>query len=320
VSGTARGLSPTQAGTLSFSPPQRLATLPWSNGSNHGIPAKGPGWLMVDNRGRFWLESDLDFNLYAANGRYLQTITPLDKMMNFYGFAAMEALPDGRIVLLERMESRLEQWGKDNYELRSKPGARLVVLKADGKVEMDKEEVDQLQPHSDYYAENGGVYSIHDDGTYQLVDSIGPPPKDRAFGDFASFAFNPERWQAHLRTLPVFRSESRAYHDINGNLHLDKGANAYLMGHFFVEGTGPLAERNGKIYYQVVCFDRAVFTNSVFVEDTARKGYALVELMASDKNPGRVHDHTLFVDEKGNLFEGVAQRDGYRIYEWKAIP
>jgi hypothetical protein len=312
--------SPVRAGVLSFSAPQRLATLHWCQGAHPGVPEKGPEWMVVDKHGRFWLESDLDFGLYAPNGRYLQTISPLDKLMNFYGFAAMEALPDGRIVLLERMESRLEQSSKDNFELRSKPGARLVVLKADGKVERDKEEVDALQPHSDYYTENGGVYSIHDDGTYQLLDSIGPPPKDKAFGNFASIAFNSERWQTHVSRLPVFRSESRGYHDINGNLHLDKGVNAYLMGHFFVEGTGPLAERNGKIYYQVVCFDHAVFTNSVFVEDSARKKYILVELMASDKEPERVHGHALFVDEKGNLFEGVAQRDGYRIYEWKILP
>ena len=97
---------------------------------------------------------------------------PPDKQRrDFYGFYALEALADGRIDLLERMESPLEQLGKDNFELRSKPGARSVVLQADGRVGQDRVEVDPLEPHSDYYVENGNVYSIHDDGTFTELDS-----------------------------------------------------------------------------------------------------------------------------------------------------
>ncbi len=318
LSGMALGLFPVRAEALSFSKPQRLATLPWCKGSHPGVSTGGVEWMVVDNRGRYWLESDLDFGLYSSNGHYLQTVSPLDKLRNFYGFAAMEALGDGRVLLLERMESLLEQREKDNFELRSKPGARLVVLQANGKVKSEKEEVDPVEPHSDYYLENGGIYAIHDDGTYSLLDNLGSGVKDGFFENFAAVAFSPTRWNGHVKVLPVFRAESRVTHDAKGNPRVEKDAKFFLMGQPFVEGTAPLAERVGKIYYQVVCYkSNSDFIDSVFVEDSVQKKYALVDLIVPDKNLGVAHDHALFVDRKGNLFEGVAKSDGYRIYEWK---
>ncbi len=318
--GMACGLFPAQAQVLSFSPPRQLAVLPWSDGVHPGVPVKGVEWMAVDRQGRFWLELDRGFDLYAVNGRRLETITPLDKLIDFYGFASMEVLTDGRIVLLERMESRFEQQEQDDFELRSKPGVRLVVLKADGKMEKIKEEVDARLPHSNYYLENGVVYSVHEDGTYEPLDSIGPPSQDRGFRNFAAIAANPAHWRDHLRALPVFSSESRIRHDVKGNPHVEKDAKLFLLGEPFVEGLAPLAERNGKIFYEVVCNPGGVFINAVFVEDPARKNYALVDLISPDKYPIRPYGQALFVDEKGNLFEGVAQRDGYRIYEWKRLP
>jgi hypothetical protein len=150
------------------------------------------------------------------------------------------------------------------------------------------------------------------------LDSIGPPPKDTAFGNFAAVA-GTVSWNAHVRTLPVFHSASRFYHDENGKVHIDKNAVFFLMGHPFVEGSAPLAERNGKIYDQVVCYPRGEFTHSVFVEDSIRKNYALVDLIPPDGDLEATDDHALFVDEKGNLYEGVAKKDGYRIYEWKIM-
>ena len=234
------------------------------------------------------------------------------------GFAGMEALPDGRVVLLERLETLAEQTQKLNYENRSQPGVRLIVLKPDGTVEKDQDEVDSQQPHSSYVLENGGIYSVHDDGTWELLDSIGHPPKDAAFGNFAAVA-GTVSWNTHARTLPVFRSASRFYHDENGKLHTDKNAVFFLMGQPFVEGAAPLAERNGKIYDQVVCYPHGEFTHSVFVEDSIRKNYVLVDLIPADGDLEATDDHALFVDERGNLYEGVAKKDGYRIYEWKIL-
>ena len=56
---------PLRAGTLVFSKPQKLVTLPWSNGSNHGVPLTGAEWLLLDKGGRFILESNLDFDFYS---------------------------------------------------------------------------------------------------------------------------------------------------------------------------------------------------------------------------------------------------------------
>ena len=319
ASGMALGASPGWSGTLSLSPPKKLAALPWSRGTRPGMPKEGAEWLVVDNRGGYWLEADLDFLLFTPKGKFLQTVSPLNKQMNFYGFAAMEALGDGRILLLERLESLEEQRRQDDFKLRSKPGARLIVLKLDGRVETDKQELDPLQPHSDYDLEGGAVYSIHNDGTYKRLDSVGAPPRDAFFANYAAIACSPDRWLDHVRTLPVFRSQSRTYHDAKGNLHVEKGAKSYLMGHPLIEGTGPLAERNGKIYYQIVCYHHNLFTDSVFVEDSNHENFALVHLISADKDLGTAHGHALYVDEKGNLFEGVAQKSGYSIYKWKIL-
>jgi hypothetical protein len=317
-SGIVLSFSTVLAAELSFSTPIRLTTLPWSDKSSHGVPLKGTEWLVVDSRGRFWLEADRVFDLYGPTGHYLQTINPFDESRDFYGFNSMEALRDGRIILLERLESRAEQSAGDNFELRSKPGVRMVVLTPDGKVEMEKEETDPLQPHSNYVLESGNVYGIHNDGTYALLDSIGTSPSDRAFKHFAAITFSPDSWRNHLKTIPVFRSESRVYHDILGKAHVDKDAQSFLMGHSFVEGAGPVAERGGKIYYRIVCFENGNFADYVFVEDTIRRQYAIVQLIGADKNTG-AGGRTLFVDEKGDLFEGAAKKEGYRIYEWKIL-
>ncbi len=319
LGGRVWGLPPWTDGTLTFSKPKLLAALPWSEGSRPGVPRNGARWLVVDSQGRFWLESDQEFGLYAPDGKYLRTIIPLEKSGDDYGFYTMEALQKGRIDMLERMESPLEQMGKDNFELRSKPGARLVVLKADGLVEKDQLELDPLQPHSDYYVENGVVYSVHDDGTYTQLESAGPSENDGAFVNFATIAHDRELWEEHVKTLPVFHSENRITHDNQGKPHVEKNAKYFLMGRLWVEGTAPLAERMGKIYYKIICDSPAGFYDSVFIEDTVLKNYALVDLIAADKDRKTDHNHALFVDQKGNLFEGVARKEGYQIYEWKII-
>jgi hypothetical protein len=137
-------------------------------------------------------------------------------------------------------------------------------------------------------------------------------------GPFAAVA-DVVAWNDHLRALPVFRFQSGYYHDVNGNLHEDKDAKAFLMGRSFVEGLAPLAERNGKIYGQVVGYSPGGFTYGVFVEEPARGKYGFVDLIAADGGLNTAYDHALFVDPKGNLYEGVAQKDGYRIYEWKSL-
>jgi hypothetical protein len=313
----ALGTSPAQGGTIAFSQPEHLVTLPWGDGSNHGVPPAGPEWLIVDGHSRFHLESNLDFDVYAPNGKYLKTLNPIDKTKNFYGFSTMEALPDGAVALLTRLESPQEQWGKDDFEEHTKPGSRLIVLDSDGKVQVDKELVDPGQPHSNYYLENGVVYSVHDDGTYQALDS--QVPKDRDFGNFAAIGYNLDRWLEHLKKLPVYESGDKSYHDAKGVVHEIKGAASSLMGLPFVEGTGPLAERDGKIYFQVVCDKNQDFVNAVFVEDSKKKDYGLVQLFHADEDLDMAHGHTVFVDPKGNIFEGVGKKEGYRIYEWKKL-
>ncbi len=318
-SGMVPGLLPAQTGLLSFSAPEKLTTLPWVKGPRPGVPAQGAEWLMADNGGGFWLESDLDFDLYSPRGKYLKTIVPPDEMGNFYGFDGMEVLPDGRMVLLERMESRAEQMEGDDFELRSKPGVRLVVFKTDGSVDTDLELVDPIQPHSDYDLESGNVYSVHDDGTYQMLDSAAGAPADKAFGKFAAVAHDAESWARHLKTLSVFHSGNRVYHDTNGNAHTDPGSRSFLMGHSFVESKEPLDERDGKIYYRVVYDENDRFVDSVFVEDSVHRQYALINLINADPQRRGAHEPALFVDEKGNMFEGVAKNDGYGIYEWKIL-
>ena len=212
-----------------------------------------------------------------------------------------------------------EQLAKDNFELRSKPGAYLVVLGSDGNWEVDRELVDPAEPHSTYQLDSGNVYSIHDDGTDRLLDTLDAPRTDKFFGRFAEIAFNKDRWLKHLKTLAVFHFQDQVYHDVQGNAQLDVNVRSVLMGKALVESTGPLAEREGKFYYQVICYENNDFENYVFVEDSVHQKYALVPLMASDRKVGVAGDHAVFVDEKGNVFEGVVKKDGYHIYEWKIV-
>lgn len=309
-----------QGSDLLFSKRKFLVNLPWSNGSNDGVSSAGPEWLIVDNQGRFYLESNMDFDIYSSGGKHIQRIMPFEKAKNYYGFAVMEALPSGGAALLIRLESSQEQWAKDEFEENSKPGVRLIVLKADGKIQLDKELVDPSQPHSNYYIENGVVYSVHEDGTYQILDSFeSRTTKDPNFRNFAAIAYNPERWLEHIKKLPVFQSGDKTYHDVEGKLHFIKGTASSLMNRPFVEGLGPLAERNGRFYYSVVCDINQDFINEIFVEDFKKRDYGLVDLIHSNQDLHMVHGHTVFVDRKGNIFEGVGKKDGYRIYEWQLL-
>ncbi len=144
-------------------------------------------------------------------------------------------------------------------------------------------------------------------------------PKDGGFAGFAAIAPSVGQWLDHAKSLPVFQSGNRTYHDTKGQTHEVKGAVSTLMGQTLVEGIGPLAERHGKIYYQVVCDKNQDFVNAVFVEDPKRKAYGLVDLYRSEEELDMAHGHTVFIDQKGNIFEGVGKKDGYRIYEWKLM-
>lgn len=313
-------LSQAQAATLSFHKPQLLATLPWSGDPKAGVPATGAEWLVVDAQGLFYLETDRVFGVFDPRGRFLRSFSPFNRSKNFFGFAAMDALPEGGIALLARLETPLEQWEKDNFEMQAKPGVRLLVLTAEGKVLQDRELTDPLLPHSDYFLENDILYSIHEDGTYALLESERASQKpDPAFGHFAAIAYNLKRWRAHLRDLPVYRSKARNYHDIHGGIHQESGALDYLVGRRFVEGKGPVALRGGRIYFRVVLDNSKGFTNAVFVEDPIQKKYGMVELIPEDQDLNAPHGQALFVDRHGDLFEGVARKEGYRIYKWKAL-
>ena len=310
---------PLQAGTLVFSSPQKRAVLPWSTASGPGVSPQGAEWLMADKKGKWILELEGIFDFFSPVGRPLQTFHPLDKSNNFYGFCSMECLPDGGLALLARLESPLEQRNKDNFEERSKPGSRLILLSPEGKVMIDKEELDRQQPHSAYFLQDGVVVSVHEDGSYEVLDRIGgSADPDEHFSDFAHLAFNPERWRSHLEKLPVYRAEKKSYHDIQNHLHQYQGALATLLGRRFIEGIGPLGERKGRIYYQVICDKAGRFSNAVFVEDPRRNNYALVDLVPPEEGLNQAHPFALFVDPLGNLFEGVSKKDGYRIYEWKS--
>jgi len=308
------------AGTLLFSKPQLLTTLPWAEASNQGVSPKGPEWLVVDRQGRIILESELDFNIYSPRGKYLQTLQPIDKTKNFYGFSTLETLADGSLLFLARLETPQEQWGKDNFQEHSKPGARVLVLSPDGRVKVDKEVTDPDQPHSNYYSENGVLYSVRDDGSFRILEPAYPKGRaDEDFGSFAAIAYSLDRWRGHLKNLPVFRSGNKIYHDTKGQVHEIKGAVSTLMGQNLVEGIGPLAARDGKIFYQVVCDKNQDFINAVFVEDVKRKNYGLVDLLHSDEELDMPHGHAVFIDPKGNIYEGVGKKDGYRVYEWKLL-
>jgi hypothetical protein len=311
-------LGPAQAGGLAFSAPQHLATLRWAETPTPGVSPLGPDALVIDRRGRFWLEEGRTFSLYQPNGRLLQTGSPLEEDKSFFGFTSLEALPNGGVALLERLETARERHEKMNFEVMSKPGAQLILLDEKGSVTSKKTELDPEQPHSKYVLQNGGIYSVHDDGTFTALDALGAPVKDGAFAKFASVA-DEARWNAHVKTLPVFHATSRYYHDQADHLRVDKNAKFFLLGKPFVDGTAPFAERGGKIYNEVVCYPQGNFTNWIFVEDPAKGTYALIELITADEDLSATQDHTVFVDSKGDVIEGVAKDDGYRIYEWKVL-
>jgi hypothetical protein len=311
-------LGPAQAGVIAFSAPQHLATLRWAETPTAGVSTQGVDDLAVDTHGRFWLEEGRTFSLYQPNGRFLQTISPLDEGKSFFGFSSLEALPNGGMALLERSETARERHEKINFEVMSKHGAQLILLDDKGSVTGKKPELDPGQPHSKYVLQNGGIYSVHDDGTFIALDSLSVPVKDKGLAKFAAMD-DEARWNAHVKTLPVFQATSRYYHDQADRLQVDKNSKFFLLGKPFVDGEAPLAERGGKIYNEVVCYPKGNFTNWIFVEDPARKAYGLIELITADEDLSAAQDHTVFVDSKGNVVEGVAKDDGYRIYEWKVI-
>lgn len=305
-----------RAGGIPFSGPTTLATLPWTNAAGPGAPISGADWLVADPKIGILLVSGLDFDLFSRSGRWEKTFQPLDPKDNFYGFCAAAVQGDGDLVFLERLESAQEQWGKDNFEMRSKPGVRRVVLDPKGQVLSKTEWTDPTQPHSNYWLLEGGLFAIHDDGTYD-VQGTAKTGKPGSFSLFAQLASTPDHWTAHLRSLPIFHSKDRAYHDIQGKPHEVKEAESYLLGRRYVEGVGPLALRRGRIYYQVVCDTKEGFRNSVFVEDPVHKGFALVELVPSTEDLEGTRKPALYVDVKGDIFEGVAAKEGYRIFEWR---
>ncbi len=311
---------PLQAGTLSFSGPRMVAALPWSDGSNAGVPSQGAEKLMVDPKGIIVLATERSLDFFSRRGRLLQTFHPLDPANNFFGYSSLESLGGGKVALLARLESPLEQRNKDNFEERAQPGARLIVLDREGKKTLDKVELDRSQPHSFYVLQDNVIASIHEDGAFEVLDRLGEKASlGPSFGDYARLAFSQDRWQSHLEKLPVYKTQKGSYHDVQNHLHRYQGAMATLLGRKFVEGTGPLAERRGRIYFQVMCDIGGRFSSAVFVEDPGEKRYGLVELIDPDNELNKTRPFTLFVDAGGNLFEGVAKKEGYRIYEWKWV-
>jgi hypothetical protein len=305
-----------QAAPLAFSSTHLLATLSWADETHLGVPAQGVDGLAVDNQGRFWLQTDRDFSLFSPRGKFIETVSPMDPNANFYGFAGMEARPGGGLILLERLETPLEQLEKMNTELNSRPGARLIEMDDKGKRLSAKEEFDPGQPHSSYVLENGEVYSLHEDGTYLRLDPPGPAPDDKILAVFAEGA-EVARWNRNVKTLPGYHAESRFYHDVFGHLLVDKAAKFTLDGKPFVEGLGPLAERRGLIYYRVCCYPGNQLADWVFVENPLHGQNTLVGGPVLAEGLNLTEDHAFFVDAKGNIYEGVAKRDGFQIYEWK---
>ena len=307
---------PSQAGPLSFSKPKLLAVLPWAGPSRPGVPPTGADGLLVDGQGRLFLESGTDFTVYSAAGRYLRAFQAPGLTGKFFGFSGMEVRSDGGLLLLARLESPLEQSNKDNFEERSQPGARLFILDGGGKPLSEKEYLDPSQPHSRYLLHRGRVYSLHDDGTCLDLDAPAPAG-DKALETFGRITRNPAAWMNHLEGLPVYRTADRIYHDLRGGVHVIRGARAFLMNRPFVEGLGPLGLRRGRIYYQVLC-GQADFLPAVFVEDSRMRRYALLELVPSDGDLRATPGYSVFLDAKGDLYEGVARKEGYRIYRWTA--
>jgi hypothetical protein len=309
--------SPAPAAPLAFSRPRLLAVLPWAGPSRPGVPLAGPEGLLVDLQGRIYLQSGLDFTAYSPGGKYLRAFQADPLAGKFFGFFAMEPSPDGKLLLLARLESPLEEANKDNFEERSQPGARLLLLDGSGKVLADREYLDKDKPHSDYFLDRGKVYSLHDDGSVEALEQGAPAEADRDLGDFARITRTPAAWLEHVRGLPVFRAVDRSYHDIWGGLHIIRGAVSYLMGRHFVEGLGPLGFRRGRIYYQALC-DEKGFRPVVFVEEPRKGRYGMVDLVPGDGDLEAAHGHAVFVDQRGDIYEGVAHKEGYRIYRWTA--
>ena len=309
--------SSAHSGTLDFSPPKRLAVLPWAGPSQSGVPAKGAEGLVADSQGRILLQNGPTLAVYSALGRYLGTWSPMGSPNDFFGFAAMDVGSGGKLLLLARLESPVEQSNKDNFEERSKPGAQLLVLDKEGKLIADKEYRDEEQPHSFYFLYKEAVYSLHDDGSYRNLDSPASAPDSR-LEDFARTTRTPAVWLEHVKKLPVYRTSDRIYHDIQGGVHTIPAAVAYLMGRPLVEGIGPLGLRKSRTYYQVLC-NKKDFLPAVFVEDFWARQYGLVELIPPDGDLDASPGYTVYVDAKGNVIEGVAKKNGYEIYEWKLL-
>ena len=313
-----------QAAPLAFSSTRLLATLPWADDTHTGVSAKGVDNMAVDNQGRFWLQTDRDFTLFSARGKFLETTSPMDPNANFYGFTGMEARPGGGLILLERLETPFEQLEKINIELSSKPGARLIEMDDKGKRLSAKEERDPDQPHSSYVLEDGAVYSLHADGSYTRLANVdqsgapGPAPDKKILTAFAEGA-DVERWNEKVKTFPGYHAESRFYHDVFGHLHVDRAAKFTLDGKPFVEGLGPIAERRGLIYYRVSCYPGDQLADWVFVQDPLHGQNTLVGGPVPTEGLNITEDHAFFVDAKGNIYEGVAKRDGFQIYEWKRL-
>src|ERR1700722_1196948 len=203
ILGLSMSASSTFAQTLAFSPAQHLVTLPWTTDAQPGIPSTGPDSFLVDSRGRYWIEENRDFAVYSPKGHAFQTVSPLIEGESFFGFSSMEPLAEGRVALLQRLETPRERQEKINFEVQSKAGADLILLNADGTVDSKKAELDPDQPHSKYFLENGGSDSVHDDGTFTALDTLGLPVKDKTFETFAAIA-GEARWNAHVKNLSVF--------------------------------------------------------------------------------------------------------------------
>lgn len=309
--------SSAHSGTLGFSPPRRLAVLPWIGLSQSGVPAKGAESLVTDSQGRIFLQNGPKLDVYSAVGRYLGTWNPMGSPDDFFGFAALDVGSGGKLLLLARLESPVEQSNKDNFEERSKPGARLLILDKEGKVLADKEYLDEEQPHSVYFLYKEAVYSLHEDGSCRNLDSPTSVPDPR-LEDFARITRTSAVWLEHTKKLPVYRTSNRTYHDIQGGIHTIPAAVAYLMGRPFVEGTGSLGFRKGRVYYQVLCNEK-IFLPAVFVEDLQARRYGLVELIPPDGDLNASPGYSVYVDAKGNVVEGVAKKNGYEIYEWNLL-
>src|SRR5262249_10598499 len=160
-------------------------------------PSTGADRLVADPKTGILLINGMDFDLFSWKGAWKNTFQPLDPKGNFYGLCGAEALANGDLALLVRLESAQEQWGKDNFEMRSKPGVRRVVLDDQGHVLSKNEWADPLQPHSSYWSLEGGLCAVHDDGTFTLSQDVKGGPS-KAVSLFAQATSSPDHWAAHL--------------------------------------------------------------------------------------------------------------------------